>query len=93
MTSLSDKLDEILDNYGNWVAYCENPENYGHTPPRKGRVTDQQAKEQILEAILDCLPQLKLAEYTVDGKRCVIDKAMGWNDAIRDIKDRLEGNK
>jgi hypothetical protein len=52
MKDSQDWLDELLDNYGNWIAYCENPVNYGHTPPRSGRITDAQAKSAIREHFL-----------------------------------------
>lgn len=85
LTSLSDKLDEILDELRNG-----------------GDLDDiEQAKAAILQAFKDKLPEVDSVSVTADedveeGYTRAIrhyeqSLAEGYNMAIRDIKDILEG--
>lgn len=77
---MEDRLDEIFES--------RNLNGIG----QKG-LTSSEAKAAILQAFIEELPMLKLAEYTVDGKRCVVDESIGWNRAIEAVKKRLGGGE
>lgn len=82
---MEDKLDEVFESF-----YSRAEINATEIGWEVIREAEQQAKEQILQAFKDELPMLKLAEYSMNGQRCIIDENIGWNRAIETIKDRLE---
>lgn len=90
--SLQDKLDEANRNI--WVAAFDansmkhefkSVEDYERAYAKYRETVLAEAKEQILQAFKESLPEERQANLfdTIN--------AQSYNQAIRDIKDRLEG--
>ena len=50
-----------------------------------GKPIDE-AAEAILDLLDKSLPMLKMAEYSMNGQRCIIDENIGWNNAIEAVR-------
>ena len=83
------KLSEILKDLQDSVMHTAEP--YIHQTEFDEERIDAQAA--ITDLVLESLPMLKLAEYSMHGQRAVIDENMGWNRAIEVVRKQIEGGK